>query len=45
MRLYMPEIMFTDYMCQEKREEEDLSALKTVFDALIQRLKDYVEKH
>ena len=37
--------MLTDYMYQEKREEEDLSALKTNVDALIRRLEDYMQKH
>ena len=31
--------MMTDYMYQEKREEEDLPVLE------IQRLEDYIEKH
>ena len=35
-------MMLTDYMCQEKKEEEDLPALKT---ALMQQLEDYIEKH
>ena len=33
--------MLTDYMCQEKKEEKDLPALKT---ALTYRYNDYVEK-
>ena len=31
-------------MYQEKREEEDLPALKIELDASIQRLEDYIEK-
>ena len=34
--------MLTDYMYQEKREEEDLPALKTT---LTHRYDDYIEKH
>ena len=34
--------MLTDYMYQERMEEEDLPPLKT---ALIQQLEDYIEKH
>ena len=34
---YMPEMMLTNYMCQEKKEEEDLPALKT---ALTHRYND-----
>ena len=44
-RHYIPETMLTDYMFQEKREEEDLPALKDSVDASIQRLEDYIEKH
>ena len=36
-------MMLTDYMCQEKKEE-NLPVLKTVLDASIQRLEDYIEK-
>ena len=32
-------------MHQERREEEDLPALKTNFDESIQRLQDNIEKH
>ena len=39
----IPEMTFTDYLCQEKKEEGILPTLKTV-DALIQRLEDYIEK-
>ena len=42
LRHYIPEMTLTDYMYQERREGEDLPALKTV---LIQRLEDYIEKH
>ena len=38
-------MMLTDYMYSERREEENLSVLKTSFDASIQRLEDYIEKH
>ena len=31
LRHYIPEMMLTDYMSQVKKEEEDLSALKTAF--------------
>ena len=34
----------TDYMCQEKKEEEDFTSIEDGVDALIQRLTDYVEK-
>ena len=37
MRLYITEMTSTDYMCQEKKEEEDFPALKT---ALTQRYND-----
>ena len=33
----------TDYMYQEKKEKDDLLALKTRVDALIQRLEDYIQ--
>ncbi len=33
--------MTTDYIYQERREEEDLSAMKT----FIQQLEVYIEKH
>ena len=36
--------MLTDYMYQERREEEDLPALKTDnVNVSIQRLEDYIE--
>ena len=35
--------MLTNYMYQERREEEDLPAMKSV-DASIQRLDDYIQK-
>ena len=40
-RPYILEMMLTDYMCQEKKEE-DLSALKI---ALIQQLEEYIGKY
>ena len=36
--------MLTDYMYQEKREEEDLPALKTVLTHRY-HIEDYIEKH
>ena len=39
---YIPETTLIDYMYQERREEEYLSALKTV---LTHRYNDYIEKH
>ena len=33
----------TDYMYQERREEED--SVEDSADALMQRLQDYIEKH
>ena len=36
--------MMLDYMCQEKKEREDLPALKTAFDATVRRFDDYIEK-
>ena len=46
-RHYTPETTLTDYMYQEKREEEDLPASKNwhIIDTSIQRLEDYIEKH
>ena len=35
-------MMLTDYMYQEKMEEENLPALKT---ALTHRLENYIQKH
>ena len=35
----------TDYMCQEKKEKEDLPALKTEVVASVQRLEEYIQKH
>ena len=37
----IPEMTLKDYMCQEKREKDDLTALKRT---LTQRLEDYIEK-
>ena len=50
-RHYIPETTLTDYMSHEKREEEDLPALKTASthryndSALTHQYKDYIEKH
>ena len=45
-RHYIPETTLTDYMYQERREEEDLLAsVEDSVNASIQRLEDYIEKH
>ena len=35
----------TNYMCQEKKEEEDLPALKTVLTHRLQQVKECIEKN
>ena len=41
---YIPEMTLRDYVCQGKKEEEDLPALKNSVDTSIQGLEDYIEK-
>ena len=43
MRPYITEMTKTNYMCQEKKEEEVSPALDSV-DTLIRRFEDYIEK-
>ena len=38
--LYIPELIRTEYMCQEKKEEEDTPALKIVSYFVIQSKKE-----
>ena len=37
-------MIVTEYMCQEKKEEEELISIKKSVDASMQRLEDYIEK-
>ena len=44
-RHYIQETTLTDYMYQEKREEEDSASIEDSVDGSVQWLEDYIEKH
>ena len=43
MKPYIPVIAYRDCMCQKKKEEEDLTALKSASMLFLQRVEDYIE--